>query len=143
MTRAPSLRTALVEVEDLSVAYHHDDGWLRVVDGVSFTIAKGEALGLVGESGCGKSTVAYHLLGYRRPGSRVESGRILFQGAELLRLDRPALDTLRGDRVSLVPQNPTTALSPGMRVGEQIAEVLRWHGRKQGAGGGEIGRAHV
>jgi peptide/nickel transport system ATP-binding protein len=127
---------ALVEVEDLSVAYHHDDGWLRVVDGVSFAIAKGEALGLVGESGCGKSTVAYHLLGYRRPGSRVESGRILFHGADLLRLDRPALDTLRGDRVSLVPQNPTTALSPGMHVGEQIAEVLRWHGREQGAGGG-------
>ena len=135
MSGAISPAAALVEVQDLSVAYHHDDGWLRVVDGVSFTIAKGEAFGLVGQSGCGKSTVAYHLLGYRRPGSRVESGRILFQGVDLLRLDRPALDTLRGDRVSLVPQNPATALSPGMRVGEQIAEVLRWHGRGRGAGG--------
>jgi peptide/nickel transport system ATP-binding protein len=133
--RATSPGAALVEVDDLSVAYHHDDGWLRVVDGVSFTIASGEAFGLVGESGCGKSTVAYHLLGYRRPGSRVESGRIIFQGEDLLRLERPALDTLRGDRISLVPQNPTTALSPGMRVGEQIAEVLRWHGRKRAAGG--------
>ena len=131
MRPAPSPGAALVEVEDLSVAYHHDDGWLRVVDGVSFTIARGEALGLVGESGCGKSTVAYHLLGYRRPGSRVDSGRIIFQGVDLLRLGRPALDTLRGNRISLVPQNPTTALSPGMRVGEQIAEVLRWHDRKQ------------
>ncbi len=136
MRPAPSPGAALVEVEDLSVAYHHDDGWLRVVDGVSFTIARGEALGLVGESGCGKSTVAYHLLGYRRPGSRVDSGRIIFQGVDLLRLGRPALDTLRGNRISLVPQNPTTALSPGMRVGEQIAEVLRWHDRKQDAGGG-------
>jgi peptide/nickel transport system ATP-binding protein len=136
VTRATAPGAALVEVQDLSVAYHHNDGWLRVVDGVSFTIAKGEAFGLVGESGCGKSTVAYHLLGYRRPGSRVESGRILFDGVDLLRLERPALDTLRGDRVSLVPQNPTTALSPGMRVGEQIAEVLRWHGRKRETGGG-------
>jgi peptide/nickel transport system ATP-binding protein len=120
----------LIEVQDLSVAYRHDEGWLRVVDGVSFSIAKGEALGLVGESGCGKSTVAYHLLGYRRPGSRVEDGRIVFAGLDLLRLDRFALDRLRGERISLVPQNPTTALSPAMRVGEQIAEVLRWHGRR-------------
>jgi peptide/nickel transport system ATP-binding protein len=137
VTPAPSPGAALVEVEDLSVAYHHDDGWLRVVDGVSFTIRRGEALGLVGESGCGKSTVAYHLLGYRRPGSRVDSGRIIFQGVDLLRLGRPALDALRGDRISLVPQNPTTALSPGMRVGEQIAEVLSWHDRKPDAGGGD------
>jgi peptide/nickel transport system ATP-binding protein len=121
---------AVIEVQDLSVAYRHDEGWLRVVEDVSFSIAKGEALGLVGESGCGKSTVAYHLLGYRRPGSRVEDGRIVFAGLDLLRLDRSALDRLRGDRISLVPQNPTTALSPAMRVGEQIAEVLRWHGRR-------------
>jgi peptide/nickel transport system ATP-binding protein len=119
----------VIEVQGLSVAYRHDEGWLRVVDGVSFSIAKGEALGLVGESGCGKSTVAYHLLGYRRPGGRVEGGRIIFAGLDLLRLDRPALDRLRGEHISLVPQNPTTALSPAMRVGEQIAEVLRWHGR--------------
>ena len=134
MTRTTSRGQSLVEVGDLSVAYHHHDGWLRVVEDVGFTIAKGEAFGLVGESGCGKSTIAYHLLGYRRPGSRVESGRILFQGVDLLRLDRPALDTLRGNRISLVPQNPTTALSPGMRVGEQIAEVLRWHGRERDGG---------
>jgi peptide/nickel transport system ATP-binding protein len=136
VTEAKSSGAALVEVKDLSVAYHHGDGWLRVVDGVSFMIARGEVFGLVGESGCGKSTVAYHLLGYRRTRSRVESGQILFQGLDLLRLDRPALDTLRGNRISMVPQNPTTALSPGMRVGEQIAEVLRWHRWKRGAGAG-------
>jgi peptide/nickel transport system ATP-binding protein len=81
--------------------------------------------------GCGKSTIAYNLLGYRRPGSRVEGGRIIFAGLDLLQLDRSALDRLRGDRISLIPQNPTTALSPAMRVGEQIAEVLRWHGRRE------------
>ena len=81
-------------------------------------IARGEAFGLVGESGCGKSTVAYQLMGYRRENSRIEGGRVVFQGVDLLRpAIAPALDRLRGNRISLVPQNPTTALSPGMRVG--------------------------
>ena len=123
-----------VDVRDLSVAYRHDQGWLRVVDGVSFAIGRGEAFGLVGESGCGKSTVAYHLLGYQRPASRIENGQVLFADMDVLSLDRPALDRLRGDRISLVPQNPTTALTPGMRVGEQIAEVLTQHrGNKSAA----------
>ena len=78
----------LVEVADLDFAYRHGDGWLRVLHGVSFTIRRGEAFGLVGESGCGKSTVAYQLLGYHREGSRIEGGRILFQGQDLQGLDR-------------------------------------------------------
>src|SRR5258707_6205287 len=117
----------LVEVADLDFAYRHGDGWLRVLHGVSFTIRRGEAFGLVGESGCGKSTVAYQLLAYHRETSRVEGGHILFQGVDLHGLDRPALDRLRGNRASLVPQNPTTALSPGMRVGRQIVAVLQFH----------------
>ncbi len=117
----------IVDVCDLTVAYRHDEGWLRVVDGVSFAIGRGEAFGLVGKSGCGKSTVAYHLLGYQRPTSRVENGQVMYAGTDVLSLDRSALDRLRGDRISLVPQNPTTALTPGMRVGEQIAEVLTQH----------------
>jgi peptide/nickel transport system ATP-binding protein len=123
----------LVDVRDLSVAYRHDNGWLRVIDGVSFAIARGEAFGLVGESGCGKSTVAYHLLGYQRPTSRVEGGQVVHAGTDVLSLARPALDRLRGDRISLVPQNPTTALTPGMRVGEQIAEVLTQHRAEKSA----------
>ena len=74
----------LVEVSDLDFAYRHDDGWLRVLNKVSFTIARGEAFGLVGESGCGKSTVAYQLLGYQRPNSRVEGGRVQFKGSDIL-----------------------------------------------------------
>jgi len=123
----------LVEVRDLTIAYRHDDGWLRVVDSVSFAIGRGEVLGLVGESGCGKSTVAYHLLGYQRPSSRVERGRVLFDSIDILTLDRPALDRLRGNRISLVPQNPTTALSPGMKVGRQIAETLVLHRQELGS----------
>jgi len=123
----------LVEVIDLDFAYRDGERWSRVLHGVSFTIQRGEAFGLVGESGCGKSTVAYQLLGYRRGNSRVEGGRVIFQGADLLRLDRSALDRLRGNRVSLVPQNPTTALSPGMQTGIQVAEVLKTHGACRGA----------
>ena len=118
---------SLVEVADLGLAYRDGDGWLQVLHGVSFTVAKGEIFGLVGESGCGKSSVAYQLMGYRLPGSRLLTGRVMFDGDDLLRLSRPALDHLRGNRISFVPQDPTTALSPGMRVGDQIAEVLHHH----------------
>ncbi len=124
----------LLEVRKLSVAYHQGGGWVRVVDHVSFSIGKGEAFGLVGESGCGKSTVALQLLGHRHPSVRVESGSILFKGQDLLALNRTQLDVLRGNRVSFVPQNPTTALNPGMRVGRQLTEVLAAH-RPAGGGG--------
>ncbi len=81
------------------------------------------------KSGCGKSTVGLTLLGYRHNNARIDEGRVLFKGEDLLRLDRPALDRLRGNRISFVPQNPTTALNPGMRVGDQIAETLILHRR--------------
>jgi peptide/nickel transport system ATP-binding protein len=117
----------LVQVIDLDFAYRDGEGWSRVLHGVNFTIFHGEAFGLVGESGCGKSTIAYQLLAYRRENSRIECGHILFEGMDLNNLDRGALDRLRGNRVALVPQNPTTALSPGMRVGRQLVEVLQFH----------------
>src|SRR5689334_7189441 len=117
----------LVQVIDLDFAYRDGEGWSRVLHGVNFTIFHGEAFGLVGESGCGKSTIAYQLLAYRRENSRIECGHILFEGMDLNNLDRRALDRLRGNRVALVPQNPTTALSPGMRVGRQLVEVLQFH----------------
>ncbi|MEX2650588.1 MAG: ABC transporter ATP-binding protein [Alphaproteobacteria bacterium] len=118
----------LVTVADLAITYGRGEHALAAVQGVSFAIAKGEAFGLVGESGCGKSTLAYQLLGYRHP-SATATGRVLFQGTDLLGLDRAALETFRGDRVSLVPQNPTTALNPAIRVGDQLIEILAVHGR--------------
>jgi peptide/nickel transport system ATP-binding protein len=119
----------LLEVSDLEVSYRHHDGWLPVLRKVSFAVGRGEVFGLVGESGCGKSTVALQLLGYRHPSSRVDGGHVRFDGRDLLALRRPALDRLRGDRISFVPQNPTTALNPGIRVGEQVAEILAQHGK--------------
>ena len=114
-------------VSNLSVAYRQGPRWMRVVDEVTFAVTKGEVFGLVGESGCGKSTVALQLLGFRHPAMRTEGGAVLFEGNDLTRLLRPKLDELRGDRISYVPQNPTTALNPGIRIGNQIAEVLEAH----------------
>ena len=103
----------LVRVEGLTIDFWSNDRWNNVVNGTSFELARGEALGLVGESGCGKTTTALSLLGYQRPGSRIRSGSIRFAGRDLAHLSARQLQQLRGRRISLVPQNPTTALSPG------------------------------
>jgi peptide/nickel transport system ATP-binding protein len=124
----------LLQVIDLEVSYCQHAGWQPVLRKINFTIHRGEAFGLVGESGCGKSTAALQLLGYRHPSSRIDGGQVLFQGRDLLQLERPALDKLRGDRISFVPQNPTTALNPGIRVGDQVAEILLAHGRARNSG---------
>jgi ABC-type glutathione transport system ATPase component len=120
---------ALLDVIDLGISYRQQTGWQRVLNKVSFTIGQGEAFGLVGESGCGKSTVALQLLGYRHPASRVDAGQVLFNSQDLLSLKRGELDRLRGDRISFVSQNPTTALNPGIRVGLQVVEMLLAHGK--------------
>jgi peptide/nickel transport system ATP-binding protein len=106
-----------------------DDGWSTVLDDVSFAIRPGEVLGLAGESGCGKSTTAYALLGYARPGSRIGSGRVVFDGVDLLALRASALRRIRGARIALVPQNPASSLTPSIRIEDQIAETLIAHGR--------------
>jgi len=118
----------VIAVEELDFAYRTSGQWVTVLKGVSIHIEKGEVLGLVGESGCGKSTLAYALLSYLRSNARIDNGEVLFGGLNLLDLERSALDQLRGVEISLVPQNPTTALSPHIRVGQQIAEVLAQHG---------------
>ena len=117
----------LARLEDIRLSYRHGASWLQVLQGVSLDIARGEAVGLVGESGCGKSTLALLLLGFRHPDARVDGGRAVFEEVDLLGLDRERLDRIRGRRIALVPQDPTTALNPSIRVGDQVAEVLRVH----------------
>ncbi|MBN9032331.1 MAG: ABC transporter ATP-binding protein [Rhizobiales bacterium] len=121
--------TNSVEIDDFSLDYFIGaNGWVRILREVGLSIGRGEVLGLVGESGCGKSSLAYNLLGYRAGNSRIPSGRLMVGQTDVGRLDRAALDKVRGRRVALVPQNPTTALSPHLRIRSQLAEVLVEHG---------------
>ena len=118
----------LVEVAGLTVDFYDRDHWVNVVNDVSFTLFAGETLGLVGESGCGKTTTAYSLFGYARPGSRVRDGAVRFEGRNLIGLSARELRAIRGGAVCLVPQNPAGSLTPSMRVGRQIVEAMEEHG---------------
>jgi oligopeptide/dipeptide ABC transporter ATP-binding protein len=135
--RAPSPRPRgpLLEVRDLSVSFATEEGRVRVVEEVSFALAPGETLGLVGESGCGKSVTALSILGLNpSPPARVDSGAISFEGTDLLRLDPRSLRKVRGEAIGMIFQEPMTSLNPTFTVGFQIAEVLRLH---RGASGPE------
>ena len=120
-------KEAVIQVEGLTVDYLDRREWVNVVNRVSFSIARGETLGLAWESGCGKSTTGFALFGYRRLGSRVRAGRVQFEGLDLLRLDERALRPIRGAEIFLVPQNPASTLTPSMRVGRQVIETLEVH----------------
>jgi ABC-type dipeptide/oligopeptide/nickel transport system ATPase component len=119
----------LLRVEDLTVEFDSAEGIVRAVRGLTLAVDRGEMVGLVGESGCGKSATALALVGLLpHPGGRVTGGRALLQGEDLLKLDAPGLRAVRGRRIALVFQEPLSALNPVMRVGEQVAEVVRLHG---------------
>lgn len=117
---------ALLSVDNLRVRLNTAGGPAEALRGVSFTLAKGETLGLIGESGCGKSMTALALMGLLPAGAQV-SGSIRFNGRELLGLGDAAMCRLRGDRIGMVFQEPMTALNPLHTVGRQIAEPLRLH----------------
>ena len=117
----------LLEINNLRVSFDTDDGVVRAVTGVSLRLERGEVLGLVGESGCGKSATAMSIPRLLPlPVARIE-GEILFDGRDLLRLPVPELRRIRGRRIGMIFQDPMTSLSPLHRVGEQIAEVVRLH----------------
>jgi len=118
----------LLDVRGLTCEFLTEAGPARAVDGVSFVVARGETVGLVGESGCGKSATALALMGLLpRPAGRVAGGTIRFDGHELTSLSERHYRDLRGNRLAMVFQEPMTALNPVMRSGEQVAEVLRRH----------------
>ena len=118
----------LLDVRDLRVQFDGPDGVARAVDGVSFSIARGETLALVGESGCGKSVTALSLLRLVDPPGRIVSGSsVRYEGRELLTLPEPEIRALRGNRIAMVFQEPASALNPVFTVGDQVAEVARIH----------------
>jgi len=118
----------LLELDDLHTYFYTDTGVARAVDGVSFRVNAGETVGVVGESGCGKSVTALSILRLVRPPGRIEPGsQIRFEGKDLMKLDEHAMQKVRGNRIAMVFQEPMTALNPVFTVGDQIAEVARIH----------------
>src|ERR1043165_9014687 len=119
---------ALLEIRDLQVELSTARGPLRAVDGVSLQVPKGKTLGIVGESGCGKSLTALSVLRLlRSPPARVAGGQVLFEGRDLLALPEPELRRIRGNRIAMVFQEPMSSLNPVYTVGAQIAEAVRAH----------------
>ncbi len=119
---------ALLQVENLHVAFAGDRGRVtRAVDGVSFSVGRGKTLGIVGESGCGKSVSALSIMGLLPKESARVSGHVRFDGKDLLTLPEPAMRDLRGNRLAMIFQEPMTSLNPAYTVGDQIGEALVRH----------------
>jgi oligopeptide/dipeptide ABC transporter ATP-binding protein len=119
---------ALLEVNDLRTFFYTREGAVKAVDGVSFSVDKGKTLGIVGESGCGKSVTALSIMGLLpRPPAKIVSGQVLFEGHDLVTLSDRRLEDLRGRDVAMIFQDPMTSLNPTLTIGTQITETLRRH----------------
>jgi peptide/nickel transport system ATP-binding protein/oligopeptide transport system ATP-binding protein len=118
----------LLDVRNLSVSFHTDDGVFKAVDNVSLHVKRGEIVGLIGESGCGKSVTSLGILKLiPSPPGKIDSGRIYFKGHDLLKLDAVELRQIRGKAISMIFQEPLAALSPLQRIGQQLVEALKLH----------------
>lgn len=117
----------LLEVKNLKTYFYTEDGVVRAVDGVNFEVYPGEVLGLVGESGCGKSVTSLSIMRLIAKPGRVDAGEILLDGENLLELPEEEMIKVRGNRISMIFQQPQTALNPVFKVGDQLSEVLNVH----------------
>ncbi len=117
----------LLRVTDLHTEFPTDDGLVKAVDGVSFSIDEGETLGIVGESGCGKSVSAFSIMRLLQPPGRIASGSIMFRGKDLTKISDGEMRQLRGNEISMIFQEPMTSLNPVYTIGDQIAETLLIH----------------
>ncbi|NJI79688.1 ABC transporter ATP-binding protein [Clostridioides difficile] len=120
------MNKTLIEVRDLKVYFHTDKGIVKSVNGVSFNINEGETIGIVGESGCGKSVTAMSLMKLL-PTSKIEGGEIIFQGKDILKMNENELMGIRGNEISMIFQEPMTSLNPAFTVGNQIIEGIMLH----------------
>ena len=121
------MRPKLLQVRDLVTRFYTEEGIVRAVDGNSLHLDAGETLGIVGESGCGKTVTGLSIMGLIENPGRIESGSILFQGDELLEKRPQEMQEIRGKEIAMVFQDPMNSLNPTLTVGEQIARVLRFH----------------
>src|SRR5512135_2487640 len=129
--KTPQLLTdegeVLLQIRDLHTSFYTRDGVVKAVDGVSFEVHRGEVLGLVGESGCGKSVTSFSILRLVGAPGKIDSGQILFEGRNLLDLSTSEMTKIRGDRIAMIFQQPQSSLNPVFKVGDQLAEVLQIH----------------
>lgn len=117
----------LLEVSDLKTHFFTEDGVVKAADGIDFSIHRGEVLGLVGESGCGKSVTALSIMGLIGVPGRIVSGSVTFDGRNLLKISRSEMEDLRGNHISMIFQQPQSCLNPVFTIGDQIAEVFHIH----------------
>ena len=118
---------ALLEVRDLRTSFKTDDGIVRAVEGVSFTVDRNQTLGIVGESGCGKSVTSLTVMGLNNPRNATSSGQALFDGEDLLAASPSRLRELRGDKIAMIFQDPMTSLNPVHTIGRQLVEAVLLH----------------
>src|SRR4051812_40752920 len=118
----------VLDVKNLKTVFFTNSGLFKAVDDISFTVKRGETLAIVGESGCGKSVTALSLMRLvPDPPGRIVGGSVTLEGTDLLALDEAEMRKVRGNRISMIFQEPMTSLNPVMRIGDQITEVLRLH----------------
>ena len=121
-------KAPLLEVKDLQTIFSTSDGVVNAVNGISYSLKSGEALGIVGESGCGKSVGALSIMGLiPNPPGQVVDGEILFDGTDLLSLSAEKMRQVRGQQIAMIFQDPMTSLNPVLTIGQQIGEALRLH----------------
>ena len=118
---------ALLDVRDLRTSFRTDDGVVKAVDGVSFSVEKGKTLGIVGESGCGKSVTCLTIMGLNNPRNSTSSGEALFNGENLLEMSTRRLRDLRGNDIAMIFQDPMTSLNPVHSIGKQLVEAVMLH----------------
>lgn len=124
---------ALLQVEDLKTYFFSRRGVAKAVDGVSFSVSKGESLGLVGESACGKTVTCLSILRLvPEPAGRIVGGRIIFEGADLLKKKPAEMRRIRGKKISMILQDPLTSLNPAFTIGDQVGEVIHLHQKVTG-----------
>ncbi|MGD1972998.1 MAG: ABC transporter ATP-binding protein, partial [Desulfobacterales bacterium] len=117
----------LLSIHGLKIYFHTFAGVIKAVDGVDFSLDKGEILGVVGESGCGKSVLGFSIMGLTEPPGRIESGKIRFNGVNLPDLDERRMRKIRGKEITMVFQDPMTSLNPLYTIQDQMEEVMKLH----------------
>ena len=118
---------ALLSVEDLTMHYFTSQGEVKAVDGISFSLKRGQSMGLVGESGCGKSSIAISLLKLLPDNGRLISGRVMLDGVDLVQMSETQIQKVRWNRISIVFQAAMNSLNPVYKVGDQIIEAIETH----------------